>query len=98
VITHSVFFTLKHPAGSTGEGLFLARAKSALAPIAGVRDFRQLRQTSPKNAFRFGLSMRFADHAAYDAYNNHPAHVAFVRDHWVPEVVAFLEIDHEDLP
>ena len=31
-------------------------------------------------------------------YNNHPAHVAFVRDRWVPEVAAFMEIDYVVLP
>ena len=40
--------------------------------------------------------MRFADQAAYDAYNDHPRHVAFVRDRWVPEVAAFME--HDTVP
>ena len=59
--------------------------------------FEQLRQTSPKNDFAFGFSMEFADQAAYDAYNTHPAHVAFVADRWVPEVEDFLEIDYTPL-
>jgi hypothetical protein len=42
--------------------------------------------------------MEFADDAAYQGYNNHPAHVAFVRDRWVPEVAAFMEIDYVALP
>ena len=37
--------------------------------------------------------MRFANQAAYDAYNDHAAHVAFVADRWVPEVEAFMEHD-----
>ena len=37
-----------------------------------------------------------ADQAAYTRYNDHPDHVAFVRDRWVPEVEKFLEID--DVP
>jgi hypothetical protein len=52
---------------------------------------------SPKNDYRFGFSMEFADEAAYRGYNEHPAHVAFVRDRWMKEVDAFLEIDYERL-
>ena len=42
--------------------------------------------------------MEFADQAAYDGYNDHPQHVAFVRDRWIPEVRDFLEIDYAALP
>ena len=38
--------------------------------------------------------MEFADQAAYDGYNEHPVHTAFVADRWVPEVADFLEIDY----
>jgi hypothetical protein len=38
--------------------------------------------------------MEVADQAHYAAYNEHPDHVAFVRDRWVPEVAGFLEIDY----
>jgi hypothetical protein len=41
--------------------------------------------------------MEFADEAAYRGYNEHPDHVAFVRDRWMKEVDAFLEIDYERL-
>jgi hypothetical protein len=41
--------------------------------------------------------MDFADQAAYDGYNAHPRHVAFVRDRWDREVETFLEIDYEAL-
>jgi hypothetical protein len=58
-----------------------------------VEGFEIARETSPKNDFAFAVSMRFADQAAYDAYNTHPLHVAFVRDRWVPEVAAFMEHD-----
>jgi hypothetical protein len=37
--------------------------------------------------------MEFADQAAYDGYNNHPDHVAFVRNRWMVEVEDFLEAD-----
>ncbi len=96
MIRHTVVFRLKHPAGSPAESDFLSAAR-VLKEIPGVERFEQLRQSSPKNDFRFGFSMEFADQAAYDAYNSHPDHVAFVRDRWVPEVEAFLEIDYVPL-
>ena len=37
--------------------------------------------------------MTFADQGAYAGYNDHPVHVAFVRDRWVPEVASFMEHD-----
>lgn len=97
MIRHTVVFTLKHAAGSPEEGDFLATALRELRPIPGVEKFEQLRQVSPKNEYAFGFSMELADQAAYDGYNNHPAHVAFVRDRWVPEVEKFLEIDYVPL-
>lgn len=96
MIRHTVAFTLKHPEGSPEEAAFLADAK-ILAKIPGVEKFEQLRQVSPKTDYRFGFSMEFADHAAYGGYNEHPDHVAFVRDRWVPEVAAFMEIDYTPL-
>ena len=93
MIRHTVVFTLRHAAGSAEEGAFLRDAK-ALAAIPGVQKFEQLRQVSPKNDYAFGFSMEFADQAAYSGYNDHPDHVAFVRDRWVPEVARFLEIDY----
>ena len=93
MIRHTVVFTLKHAAGSGAEGAFLNDAK-VLAGIPGVGKFEQLRQVSPKNDYAFGFSMEFADQAAYSGYNEHPDHVAFVRDRWVPEVARFLEIDY----
>jgi len=35
--------------------------------------------------------------AAYTRYNDHPDHVAFVRDRWLPEVEAFMEVDYVPL-
>lgn len=93
MIRHTVTFTLKHPSGSPEEASFLAAAKE-LAVIPGVENFEALRQVSPKNDFRFGLSMEFADQAAYTGYNEHPSHVAFVQTRWIPEVTDFLEIDY----
>ena len=94
MIRHTVVFRLKHPRGSAEEKSFLD-AGMALASIPGVQQFEQLRQVSPKDDYHFGYSMEFADQAAYQGYNDHPAHVAYVRDRWIPEVEAFLEIDYE---
>ena len=96
MIRHTGVFTLKHPADSLSEQDFL-RDAIVLATIPGVEKFEQLRQVSPKNDYRFGFSMEFADEAAYRGYNEHPIHVAFVRDRWVPEVSRFLEIDYEPI-
>jgi heme-degrading monooxygenase HmoA len=97
MIRHTAVFRLKHAAGSAAERSFLA-ANRALKDIPGINAFEILRQVSPKKDFAFGVSMEFADDAAYQDYNNHPAHVAFVRDRWVPEVAAFMEIDYVVLP
>ena len=93
MIRHTVVFTLKHAAGSAEEAAFLADAR-VLATIPGVEKFEQLRQVSPKTDYAFGFSMEFADEAAYAGYSEHPDHVAFVSDRWVPEVERFMEIDY----
>lgn len=95
-IRHTVSFTLGHPAGSDEERDFLAAAQR-LSEIPGVEAFEVLSEVSPKNDFRFGISMEFADRAAYDGYNGHPDHVAFVEDRWLKEVADFLEIDYAPL-
>jgi hypothetical protein len=93
MIRHTVVFRLKHEAGSEEEAKFLEDAL-ALAHIPGVMAFERLRQVSPKNDYRFGFSMEFADKAAYAAYDTHRDHVAFVQCRWIPEVEAFMEIDY----
>lgn len=95
-IRHTVVFTLAHPQGSPAEAEFLVAA-AALAAIPGVEAFEILRETSPKNAYRFGISMEFAGPAAYAAYNEHPDHVRFVQERWLAEVADFLEVDYEHL-
>lgn len=97
MIRHTVVFALKHAHGSLMERGFLRDAKVALETIPGVKKFEQLRQISPKTPYRFGFSMEFADKAAYEAYDRHPRHVAFVQDRWNREVDSFLEIDYEPL-
>jgi hypothetical protein len=96
LITHSVFFRLKYESGSSEERGFLDICWKVLKPISGVKDFRVLKQTSQKCNFAFGLTMNFADQAAYDAYNNHPDHVNFVQGTWLPNVEEFQEIDYID--
>ena len=93
-IRHTVSFTLSHAPGSAEEADFLAAA-GGLGAIAGVEAFEVLREVSPKNGYRFGISMEFADGAAYAAYNEHPDHVRFVQERWLVDVADFLEIDYE---
>ena len=95
-IRHTLVFTLSHAAGSPEEADFLATA-ARLAEIPGVESFELLRETSPKNGYRHGISMEFAGPDAYTAYNEHPDHVAFVQERWLPEVAEFLEVDYETL-
>ena len=82
--------------GNSSFADFLA-AQAALGDIPGVEAYELLREVSPKNDFRFGCSMEFAGPDAYRTYNDHPEHVAFVRDRWQAEVKDFLEIDYETL-
>jgi hypothetical protein len=93
MITHSVFFRLKHDAGSAGERDFFEKSKP-LETLPTVKNFVRLKQTSKKNDFAFGFSMQFVDQSAYDAYNVHPVHSAYVSDVWIPNVADFMEIDH----
>lgn len=92
MIRHIVPFRLNHAAGSADEDAFLA-ALRRLADIPGVERFELLKQVSPKNDFAFAVSMEFAGQAAYTAYNDHPQHVDFVQNRWIPEVADFVEID-----
>jgi hypothetical protein len=96
MIRHTVVFSLVHAPASTEEAAFL-EAALVLATIPGVQKFEQLRQVSPTSDFAFGFSMEFADQAAYSDYNEHPDHVSFVAERWVPEVSAFQEIDYTAL-
>lgn len=81
------------PAGSEAESDFLGAAER-LATVPGVEAFQLLAEVSPKNAYRFGISMEFADRSAYERYNDHPDHVRFVQERWLPEVSDFLELDY----
>ena len=96
MIEHTVTFRLKHPSGSAAEQRFLAAA-AKLAALPGVRDFAIRRQISAKLDHDFGITMKFASQADYDAYTAHPEHVAFVEQRWLPEVAAFQEADFTGL-
>jgi heme-degrading monooxygenase HmoA len=93
--SHKVAFALAHPEGSAPERDFLDAAER-LASVPGVEAFELLAEISPKNPYRFGISMEFADRAAYENYNEHPAHVRFVQERWLAEVSDFLEIDYTE--
>ena len=92
-IRHTVAFTLVHEEGSAEERSFLEAAEN-LATIPGVEVFELLAEVSPKNGYRFAISMEFADRTAYDRYNEHPDHVRFVEERWLSEVSEFLELDY----
>ena len=92
-IRHTVAFTLVHEDGSAEERDFLEAAED-LATIPGVEAFELLAEVSPKNGYRFGISMEFADRSAYDRYNEHPDHIRFVQQRWLREVSEFLELDY----
>ena len=92
-VRHTVAFTLVHEDGSAEERDFLEAAKH-LATIPGVEAFELLAEVSPKNGYRFAISMEFADRSAYDRYNEHPDHIRFVQRRWVAEVSEFLELDY----
>ena len=92
-IRHTVAFALVHREGSAEEREFLEAAEH-LATIPGVEVFELLSEVSPKNGYRFGISMEFADRPAYQRYNEHPDHVRFVEERWLKEVSEFLELDY----
>jgi len=92
-IRHQVLFDLKSGPQSEATERFLRDGRTQLTSIPGVGDFSVFRQVSPKNDYQFGFSMEFADEAAYQVYNAHPVHTAFVRERWQTEVSRFLEID-----
>ena len=92
-VRHTVAFTLVHEDGSAEERDFFEAAEH-LATIPGVEAFELLAEVSPKNGYRFGISMEFADRSAYDRYNEHPDHIRFVQQRWLAEVSEFLELDY----
>jgi Stress responsive A/B Barrel Domain len=95
-IRHTVSFRLRHRVGSDAERDFINAAEE-LSQIPGVEAFDILEEVSPKNGFRLGISMEFADADVYETYNRHPDHLRFVEERWVNEVEEFVEIDYAAL-
>jgi len=93
---HTVTFRLKHPEGSEAEVDFLSAA-AKLASLPGVKDFQIRRQVSPKNSHTFGISMNFDSEEALQGYCDHPRHLEFVGNRWIPEVEDFQEADFKAL-
>ena len=93
MITHTVYFKLKHEKGSEAEKIFIQKAVD-LGAISTVHNLRYVKEISPKNDFDHGLIMHFENQEGYDTYNNHPDHVNFVENVWKKEVVDFMEIDY----
>jgi len=102
-VIHSVAFKLKHGAGSAEEKKFLDETWNRLSGLPGVMDFKINRQVSEKNPYDFELDMKFENLAAYEAYDQHPAHwdrdadTGYVPELWMNEVDIFLEKDTQAL-
>lgn len=94
-IKHTVMFNLKYAPDAPETGKFLQDGKRILSALPTVENFQVFRQVSPKNGYHFCFSMDFSGQAAYQAYNDHPEHVKFVKERWDTEVSEFLEGDFE---
>jgi len=90
MIQHTVAFRLGRDADADE---FWRRVRE-LSRIESARQFEVLRQVGSKTEFTHALSMHFASQVDYDAYNEHPDHVAFVADAWLPNVAEFIELDY----
>lgn len=90
MIQHTVAFRLERAVDADA---FWSRV-GQLSRIDGVQQFQVLRQIGQKNDFDHALSMYFESQTAYDAYNEHPDHVAFVEQVWLPNVTEFIELDY----
>jgi len=92
MIHHTVSFRLEE---SADDDTFWSRVDER-STLAGVRQFRVLRQVGAKNSFTHALSMYFDSQTDHDAYDDDADHVAFVRDVWIPNVADFIELDYVD--
>ena len=89
----SVVFKLNHASDSPEEKNFLAKPRK-LKSISGVRKFEVMMEISSGNPYEFGISMEFENQLEYDFYTNHPDHIHFVQEIWIPNVASFMEIDY----
>ncbi len=94
-IQHGVIFSLKHEPDSAAAKQFLEDGRRILTGIPVVQHFQVFDQVSNKNDYQYGFTMVFDSMEDYQAYNDHPDHVAFVEARWMKEVTQFLEIDFE---
>lgn len=93
MLTHTVQFRFK-PGLSESDKAGFMEALHALSGIPGVLDFGIFRQVSAGNSFEYLATMRFRTSEAYQAYNSHSQHTAFINEQWMPKVEAFLEGDY----
>jgi hypothetical protein len=93
MIRHSVILKLKESISHESKKAFFD-AVDKLKEIPDVETFEVLNQISPKNKFEYGISMEFDTNEKYENYSNHPVHVAFIQNFWIPNVEDFLEIDY----
>jgi hypothetical protein len=93
MIRHSVILKLKENISHESKKAFFD-AVDKLKEIPDVETFEVLNQISPKNKFEYGISMEFDTNEKYENYSNHPVHVAFIQNFWIPNVEDFLEIDY----
>jgi hypothetical protein len=92
-VRHMVIFTLNHPEGSQLVEDFLKESQSILSSISTVNQFLSFKQTSIKCDYDYGFSMDFNTKEDYEYYLNHPSHLDYVKNRWLPNVGEFLEID-----
>ncbi len=81
MLTHIVMWTLKDEAEGADKATNLARAVAMLKGCAGIcpgmlRFEVATAQPGLECTYDMVLNSQFADRAALDAYQNHPAHVA----------------------
>lgn len=93
MIRHSVILKLKENISHASKKAFFD-AVYKLKEIPDVKTFEILNQISLKNKFEYGISMEFENQQQYDSYSNHPAHLDFIQNFWIPSVEDFLEIDY----
>lgn len=79
MIRHMVFFNVLPSASDEQIGAVIEHAQTKLAKIPGVRNLALSTtfEVVQPVAYRYGLTMEFADDAALRAYIEHPVHQEF---------------------
>ena len=91
IFCHIILFNFKQ---GIAEENFIAAAKN-LTIIPAVQKLEYFKQLNTTNKFEYGMSIEFATQQLYEQYMAHPVHVAFVQQHWIPEVEDSMMIDFE---